>query len=328
MAGLLIALMVPLANAQTIPGEPPDAQEQAVIQSPDDGVLVAQQKAIPENATGAASPSKDVPNPFHDPRDRIFYPGDTERIRPLGGKLIGNILLDQKEIWTSPFRMHKKDSKWWIGFGAVTAALVATDRGSSRSLENSPSQIRWGGRFSQPGAAYTLVPLVAGFYGFGALAHNAQARETGVLGAEALIDSLIVVTVLKPIGGRVRPDSPDVKDRANFFDGGDSFPSGHAIETWALASVIAHEYKHKGGRFVPYLAYGLAGVVSTARFAAQRHYASDIVAGSAMGWFIGRYVYQTHEDHAGHQHAWQPQIIPGMDPSTRSYLVSLRLTKQ
>ena len=39
---------------------------------------------------------------------------------------------------------------------------------------------------------------------------------------------------------------------------------------------------------MPYVAYGLASVVSAARFTAQKHYASDIVAGAAMVWFIGR----------------------------------------
>src|SRR5579863_9558692 len=207
----------------------------------------------PENQAAAQEePAKSVPNPFKDPRDSIYYPGDTENLKPLGIKLFSNVLLDQKEIWTSPFRMHKKDAKWWLGFGAVTAALIATDHKSSTLLENSPSQIAWAGRVSNVGAVYTLVPLVAGFYGYGVLKDNPQARETGVLGTEALLDSLIVVTILKPIAGRVRQDST-TGERGQFFDGGDGFPSGHAIESWALASVIAHEYKKRGGKFVPYV---------------------------------------------------------------------------
>ena len=75
-----------------------------------------------------------------DARDRIYYPDDTESAKPLATKLVRNIFLDQKEIWTGPFHMHKKDSKWWIGFGAVTAALIATDHKSSMLLENSPSR--------------------------------------------------------------------------------------------------------------------------------------------------------------------------------------------
>ena len=211
-------------------------------------------------------------NPFQDPRDRIYYPGDTERFKPLMYKLGGNILLDQKEIWTSPFH-------------------------------------------------YTLIPLTAGFYGYGVLRDDPKPREVGVLGAEALLDSVIVVGILKPIAGRNRPDSST--EKAHFFDGGTSFPSGHAIESWSLASLIAHEYG-RGSKIVPIVSYGLAGIVSTARFAAQRHFASDIVAGGAMGWFIGRYVYRTHMDHAIHKHGWvRPRIIPEAEPGSRTYGVVL-----
>ena len=141
-----------------------------------------------------------------------------------------------------------------------------------------------------------------------------------MLGGEALLDSLIVVEVLKSVTRRERPYV--THDAGHFFDSGDSFPSGHAIGSWALASVVAHEYAHT--KWVPFAAYGLAGVVSMARFAAQKHYASDIVAGGAMGWFIGRYVYQTHEDHAVHRHALlHPMIAPQVQPSERAYGLAL-----
>lgn len=277
---------------------------------------LAQQESSPE-----APPQGENAPQSNDARDRVFYPGDTEHFKPLARKLFANVVLDQKEIWTSPFRMRAKDMKWWIGFGALTAGLIATDRDSSTVLENSKHQVAWGNDVSKIGAAYTLIPLVAGFYGYGVLRDDAKAREVGVLGAEALLDSTIVVGVLKPIAGRNRPDSQG--EKGPFFHGGGSFPSGHAITSWSLASVIAHEYGHGRSKLVPVLAYGLAGVVSTARFTAQKHYASDIVLGGAMGWFIGRYVYQTHMDHAIHRHAWQPRIVPEFQPAQRLYGVAL-----
>src|SRR5260370_213895 len=197
------------------------------------------------------------PNPIEDPRDRVYYPGDTESVKPLTRKLVGNILLDQKEIWTSPFHMHAQDAKWWLGFGAVTAALIATDHRTSTIFENSQGQVSWGNNISKIGAAYTVLPVVAGFYGYGVLRDDPKARETGVLGAEALLDSLIVVSVLKPIAGRNRPNTVD--DKGAFFDHGASFPSGHAIEVWSLASVISYEYGHT--KVVPIVACALAGVV-------------------------------------------------------------------
>jgi membrane-associated phospholipid phosphatase len=132
------------------------------------------------------------------------------------------------------------------------------------------------------------------------------------------------VSVLKPIAGRNRPNAKD--DQGSFFDGGSSFPSGHAIETWSLASVISYEYGHT--KFVPIIACALASVVTVARFGAQQHYASDLLAGGAMGWFIGRYVWKTHQDHAIHPHGKiQAQIVPQLQPSSGTYALAVVLSK-
>jgi membrane-associated phospholipid phosphatase len=276
------------------------------------------------NPGQTSSPAVTAQNPLQDARDRVYYPGDTERAKPLARKLAGNVLLDQKDIWTSPFHMHKSDAKWWLGLGAVTAALIATDRHTSTLLENSKGQVAWGNNLSTIGAAYTLIPVVAGFYTFGVLDENPKARETAVLGGEALLDSLIVVSILKPIAGRNRPNAKD--DQGSFFDGGASFPSGHAIETWSLASVISYEYGHT--KLVPIIACALAGVVTVSRFSAQQHYASDLVAGAGMGWFIGRYVWKTHQDHAIHTHRKiQAQLVPQIQPGSRTYAMSVVLSK-
>ncbi|HZL57764.1 MAG TPA: phosphatase PAP2 family protein [Bryobacteraceae bacterium] len=250
--------------------------------------------------------------PAEDRRDYVYYPGDTENVVPLGKKLLSNIWLDQKAIWTSPFHVDKEEAAEWLGLTAVTAALVVTDRRTSKVFENSSGQVSWGNHVSYIGSSYTLIPEVAGFYLYGVLADNQKARETGVLGGEALIDSLIVVEVLKTAAGRNRPNA--TSNPGDFFQGGASFPSGHSIASWALASVIAREYGDR--KWVPYVAYGLAAVVGGARYAARQHYASDIFAGSAMGFFIGRYVENTHEAHAGHRHG---RITPILQPSTRTF---------
>ena len=262
-------------------------------------------------------------HPFPDSRDRVYYPGDTEGVKPLGRKLAANILLDQKAIWTSPFHMHAADAPWWIGFGGLTAALIVTDNRTSKVFENSKGQITWGNNLSNIGTTYTLIPLVAGFYGFGVVTDDPKARETGVLGAEALLDSLIVVSVLKPIAGRNRPNSTN--EAGHFFEGGVSFPSGHAISSWAVASVISYEYGHT--KIVPIIACSLAAVVSVSRLAAQQHYASDIVAGGAMGWFIGRYVWKTHQDHAIHpHHGLRAVVLPDLEPGSRTYGLTIALS--
>jgi membrane-associated phospholipid phosphatase len=270
-------------------------------------------------ANAASDDSGSQPPPTLDRRDRIFYPGDTERPKPLFRKLFLNIALDQKDIFTSPFRINRHNALEWLIPIAVTGALIASDTHIADAFENSRGQVRWGGRISNIGATYTVLPVIAGSYIYGAWRDNPKAREVGVLGTESLLDSLIVVGVMKEVFRRNRPDQ---KNPGDFWGGGTSFPSGHAIQMWTIASLLDHEYKNK--RIVGITAYSLAGIVSVARIAAQKHFASDVVAGGAMGWFIGRYVYDTHMSHLAHKHAsFVPMIVPQVDPLQRSYAFSL-----
>jgi membrane-associated phospholipid phosphatase len=236
-------------------------------------------------------------------------------------ELAKDIVLDQKQIWTSPFRMKRKDAKWWLIFGAATGALIATDRRTSQQLPNTKDQLAYSGRVSQLGSVYTLIPIVGGLYVGGVLTKQSQLRDTGLFGAEALVDSLIVSEVLKVATGRQRPFEEN--GGGHFFHGSDAFPSGHTIESFALASVIAHQYQEN--KAVVILAYGLATMVGASRFGARQHSASDILAGGVMGWFIGRHVTERRRSGGPPQaKAWlMPQVIPQVQPSSRSYGLAL-----
>lgn len=283
---------------------------------------VASFAALPVSAQEAASAPVPAESPAthqstpQDVRDRTMYADETESFTPLIKKLSRNIVHDQKDIWISPFRMDRGDAKIWIGFAGVTAGLLATDHRTTPRLRNNAAQLRWGGRVSYLGAPYTLLPMVAGFYTYGAAVDDPKARETAILGAQALVNSLVVSYALKNVTRRTRPNGA-----SSFISGGSAFPSGHAMQSWALASVIAHEYKDT--KWVPVAAYGLAGAISAARFASQKHYVSDIVVGAGIGWFIGRYVYHTHNDHKIHRQPLVPKVVPAVDPTTRTYAVGL-----
>ena len=307
-----------IALIATIFGSMPAASEDVVEVSQMPSMQAQWAVAQAGTSTEKSAPQPERPSVL-DRRDRIFYPGDTERLKPLGRKLFLNILLDQEDIFTSPFHINRQNAKWWLLFGATTGGLIAADHHIADLFENSHGQIRWGGRISNIGASYTLIPLVAGYYGYGVLRDRAKAREIGVLGTESLLDGLIVVGVLKELTRRNRPDE---KDPGDFWGGGTSFPSGHAIQMWSIASLVAHEYRHTP--IVQVTAYSLASIVSASRIAAQKHFASDVVTGGVMGWFIGRYVYQTHMSHLAHKHSWlMPMIVPQAQPSQRAYGMTL-----
>ena len=62
-----------------------------------------------------------------DRRDEVLYSDETESIKPLAIKLTRNILMDQKEIWTSPFHVNRHNAAWWLLFGGAAAALIESD---------------------------------------------------------------------------------------------------------------------------------------------------------------------------------------------------------
>lgn len=214
----------------------------------------------------------------------------------LESRFVKNILRDQRAIWTAPFHVARGDARWLAPLGVSGVVLFATDHRTARALAehgDNLTRLRISKAVSRGGALYTTGAVSGAFYLVGRATKNARAREAGLLGAEAIIDSEIVTVALKTASQRPRPRVDDAS--GEFFDGGDTFPSGHAASAWALATVLAHEY----GRRRPLVrvgAYGLAAAVSVSRYTGRRHFLSDVLVGSAVGFGIGRYVYRTHHD--------------------------------
>src|SRR5438094_10533650 len=71
------------------------------------GLLAATDTA--ENDAGS-NDSGSQPPPVLDRRDRIFYPGDTERTKLFLRMLFINIVFDKEEIITSPFHAHRNNT--------------------------------------------------------------------------------------------------------------------------------------------------------------------------------------------------------------------------
>ena len=232
-----------------------------------------------------------------------------------------NILSDQKAIWTAPLHLEKHDAKWIIPSSIGFMALVTTDRMTGDEMLEHDRQVKASRIISDVGSIYSLGAVSGAFYLIGRKKNNDRARETELLSAESLVNSVIVEGVLKGISQRARP--MDGRERSEFFDGGSSFPSGHSTQTWAVATVIANEYRDR--RAVQIAAYGTAAAVSVARFTGHKHYISDVVAGSALGWAIGKYVYNTHHRTPSltSDELWHPIIAPQFNRATHTYGLSL-----
>ncbi|HKR32221.1 MAG TPA: phosphatase PAP2 family protein, partial [Terriglobales bacterium] len=219
-------------------------------------------------------------------RLRAYEPGRTPTTE---GNFVRNLAFDQVHIWESPFKLRDTDSTWALPFGLVTGSLIATDRDVSKQLIK-PAHIDTSKQISNLGL-YSFIGAGAGFYGLGLISGDDHKRETGLLSGEAFINATLVAEALKGIVGRQRPYEAD--HFGHIGKGGSSFPSEHAIGSWAVASVIAHEYPNP---FIQIASYGLATAVSATRVTAGQHFPSDVLVGSAFGYLIGRKIYRDHHN--------------------------------
>jgi membrane-associated phospholipid phosphatase len=134
----------------------------------------------------------------------------------------------------------------------------------------------------------------------------------------------VVTHAIKVATGRERPEVNN--GRGDFFQGQDSFPSGHSMMAWSLAAVIAHEYPDK--KALRYGAYGLAFAVNAGRMMAEKHFPSDSLVGGVFGYLIGTYLYEKRHNRALDGAASRgtkkiPDIVPHFDRASRNIGVSM-----
>jgi membrane-associated phospholipid phosphatase len=199
-----------------------------------------------------------------------------------------NLIIDQKNFFTAPFRMSYSQWQWTVPIGFATAALLASDTAIERHVPTNPTTVSRAVTFSNAGVG-ALAGISAGMYLWGYTTSRDQPRETGLLAGQAAIGALLDTEAFKYVFGRERPFTGD--GRGRFFQEGTSFPAEHAAISWAIASVIAHEYP---GFATQILAYGAATSIGAARIIGHQHFATDVIVGSALGWYMGRQVFHTH----------------------------------
>ncbi len=211
--------------------------------------------------------------------------------------MLPNIAADQKEIWLFPAKAARNRN--WIPVAAVlgtTAALIALDPVDSRYFRTTSTYRGFNQVFTSNATTLGLVIAPLSLYGLGLIRKDSKMEKTALLAGEAVADAEIVATVLKDIDERLRPVA--VPSRGNLSDtwfeshgsvlrGNGSFPSGHSIAAFSIATVVARRYRQH--RWVPYTAYGLAALVGFSRVSLSEHFLSDVFVGGALGYSISRF---------------------------------------
>jgi PAP2 superfamily protein len=200
------------------------------------------------------------------------------------------LLSDEETIWTSPAQVKRDQVKWILPLAGATAAMICTDNHAIEKLGQPKEFAENSSDLSSLGSGLATFGAAGSIYLAGQLTHNERVTETGLLGVEALIHASVVATAIKLATNRKRPNKQQGGD--TFWDGGKSFPSGHATVIWALAAVIGDEYK--AYPLIRFGAYGVAAAVATARVTGQNHFPSDALVGSALGCLIGHYIVKRH----------------------------------
>lgn len=251
---------------------------------------------------GPASPQDTSPASSASGSARSLPSGSSVE-RPVSWKLVvPNILHDQKPIWLFPASVARgRHVKPALGAILATAGLVALDPHDTPYFRRTDSFAGFNRTFSGRDTALATAIVPLSFYAVSLARKDPYAQRTALLAGEAVVDAEILTTVMKNIDRRLRPsDIPPYGDFTHtwFKSGGrvlsgrGSFPSGHTIAAFSIATVFAERYHRP--RWVPWVAYGLAGLVGFSRVPLQSHFPSDVFAGAVLGYVVSHYVVLQH----------------------------------
>jgi len=216
--------------------------------------------------------------------------------RPVSWKLLfHNWVDDQKQIWSFPARLaHGQDLVPTAAVLGTTAGLLVVDPIEAGYFRRTTTFHEFKYIFNGNATAIGMGVTAASLYAIGRFRKDSKMQHTALLAGEAMADTALVQTVLKDVTMRLRPvrypasgwfatsSSP-----TSYIRGNGSFPSGHSIEAFAVATIIARRYGNH--RWVPFVAYGLASVVGFSRLTLNVHFLSDVFMGGALGYSISRF---------------------------------------
>ena len=196
-------------------------------------------------------------------------------------------LEDQKELYLTPFK--PSNFKWDALELGGTAGLLAADRHIERHIGNAHYTLY---QATSDVAIAGLGAALGGVWIWGIKGDHPHAKETGVLELETLVNTFLIYTPMQLLAARQRPGEGNGNgDFWKHHNINTSFPGGHAMFTFAMATVVSHEYPQK---WVQALAYSAATIVTVTRFMARDHWSSDMLVGSALGIGIGAHVFHAH----------------------------------
>ena len=220
---------------------------------------------------------------------------------------------DTTRISTTPL-FTRRDAYIAGGFVVATAVMAQFDDDFARRLQDPTNQSNrflrhQATNFRLIGDPGTIV-IGAAMYGIGRVARNERMADLGLHGTEALFAGMLATGVLKSAVGRARPYKGIDRPRDFGFgrgwsdDGYRSFPSGHSTMGFAAAAAVTAETNRwwpNATWVIGPAMYGGAALIGASRMYNNKHWASDVVMGAAIGTFAGLKVTRYHHSHPGNR---------------------------
>ncbi len=199
---------------------------------------------------------------------------------------------DSKAIVTSPARWQEKDWAKLGAFVAIEGGIMFADQPVKdffQSHKNKTASFLSTHVLEGFGAEHSFL-LMSGIFTYGMLTKNKKHVSTALLALESFTLASIVTRIPKTLIGRQRPNNWEGNGPFSFKGPfkGDSFPSGHTTASFAVASVIATQFRDS--KWIPATAYSLATLAGLSRIYDNKHWLSDVVAGAAIGTLVGNLV--------------------------------------
>ena len=188
-----------------------------------------------------------------------------------------------------------------VGFAGLTVAMFPIDRSVARRLTNERSKANRFLNDASSGVEYIADPgsiiIGSSLYLIGRFTNHPDIEDLGWHGTASVLLGGATAWVLKGLAGRARPYvTGDTTARDFKFAGGfgnanrQSFPSGHTTAAFAAASAVVSEaeraWPHHFWLVAPAM-YGGATLVGISRMYHDKHWASDVALGAAIGTFSG-----------------------------------------
>jgi len=194
---------------------------------------------------------------------------------------------DVTHLVSSPVRWKRSDYVKFTGVAASFGTTMLLDDEIREKVQNYNGNLNdLADMFTSLGGGYGIGLLGGGLL-IGYLSGNDELKHLSLRTCESALISSGLTYLIKMTAGRKRPylkEGPYEWTGPNMEAGRMSMPSGHTTFAFAVASYLSFETENP---LIDVLSYTCAIMVAYSRIKDDKHWASDVFLGAAIGISVG-----------------------------------------